>query len=110
MKIWQAILLSMLLVAMPVLSACDWLGIGNSRQQQEQEYYRKQLEAIHQAQEADRKAQDQYNKNLQEGLQEYLKEYHEYQQKKQLKQLQQLEQLEGMPSANQTTGNLTGDD
>ncbi len=97
MKIWQAILLSMLLITMPVLSACDLFG--KSRAQREREYYEEQLEAYKKVQEANRKAQEEYNKRLQEGLEEYFREYQKYQQ--QLQQ-QQLEQLEGMPTGNQS--------
>jgi hypothetical protein len=87
---------------MPVLSACDWLGIGTSRQQQEQEYYRKQLETIQQVQEANRKAQEEYNKQLQQGLDEWEEAYRTWLEQQQQQQMQQLQQLEGMPTDNQS--------
>lgn len=105
MKIWHAILLSILLVTMSVLPACDLLGIGDSKQKQQQEYYRQQLEAYKKLQEAYQQQQEEYNKSLQKGLQEYLEKYQEYQQQVQQQQLQQLQQLEGMPTDNQTTDN-----
>jgi len=90
MKIWQAILLAILLVTMPVFSACDLLGIGGSKQ--EQEYYRQQLEAFKKVQEANRKQQEEYNQRLQQGLEEYFKEYQKYQQQAQQQQLQQIQE------------------
>ena len=67
MKIWQAIFLSVLLVTMPILSACELLGIGSSRERQQQEYYRQQLETYKKIQEANRKQQEAYNQQLQQG-------------------------------------------
>ena len=92
MKIWQAILLATLLVTMPVLSACDLLGIGNSQARQEQEHYRQQLETYKKIQEANRQQQEEYNKRLQQGLEEYFKEYQKYQQQVQQQQLQQIQE------------------
>ena len=102
MKIWQGILLVILLAAMPVLSACDLLGMGNSQAQKDREYYEQQLEAYQKVQEANRKAQEAYNEQLRQGLEEYYKAWQEHQFQQQMKQL---EQLEGMPSANQSGGN-----
>ncbi len=90
MKIWQASLLILLLVTMPILSACDLLGIGSSRERQEQEYYRQQLETYKKIQEANRQQREEYNKRLQQGLEEYFKEYQKYQQQAQQQQLQQI--------------------
>lgn len=95
MKIWQATLLAMLLVTMPVLASCDLLGIGNSRQQQQAEYYKRQLEAIQKVQEANRQQQEAYNQQLQQGLNEWAKAYSEWQQ-------QRLAPLEGTPTNNQS--------
>jgi len=81
MKIWQATLLTMLLATMPVFSACELLG--GSQQRQQQEYYRE---------EANRQRQEAYNKQLEQGLNEWSKAYREYQQKQQEQQLQQLEE------------------
>jgi F0F1-type ATP synthase membrane subunit b/b' len=91
MKIWQAILLGVLLLLTPLFSACDMLGAGSSRTKQ-QEYYRQQLEAIKKAQDADRAAQEEYNRQLQQGLEEYLKSYGEWAQQQQQQQIQQAEQ------------------
>ena len=99
MKIWQAILLAVLLVTMPVLSSCDLLGIGNSRQRQQADYYKRQLEAIQKVQEANRQQQEAYNKQLQQGLNEWSEVYSEWQQQQ---QQQQLGQVEGMPTNNQS--------
>ena len=71
MKMWQAILLTMLLVTMPLLSACDLLGIGNAQERRQQEHYRQQLEAFKKIQESNRQQQEEYNKRLQQGLEEY---------------------------------------
>ena len=99
MKIWQAVLLSMLLATMPVLSACDLLGIGDSKEKRQQEHYRQQIEAIKEVQEANQKAQEEYNKQLQKGLEEWGQAYRDWQER-QLKQ--QLQQVEGMPTDNQS--------
>ena len=97
MKIWQAILLVMLLVTMPILSACELLGLGSS--QREQEYYRQQLEAYKKIQEANQQRQEAYNQQVQQALEEYSKAYKAWQEQ----QLQkQLEQVEGMPTDNQS--------
>ena len=50
MKIWQVLVLVVLLVSLPVLSACDLLGLGG--ESEEEKYYRQQLEAYRQQQEA----------------------------------------------------------
>jgi ABC-type transport system involved in cytochrome bd biosynthesis fused ATPase/permease subunit len=102
MKIWHPILLSMLLVAMPVLSACDLLGIGNSREKQQQEYYRQQLEAIQKVQEANQKAQEEYNRQVQQGLKEWEEAYRIWLKQQQEQQIKQLQQVEGMPTDNQS--------
>ncbi len=75
MKIWQVITLVVLLVSLPVLSACNLFGGSND----EEEYYRQQLEALRQQQEAYRKSQEEYYKKLAEGLNEYLEAYQDYQ-------------------------------
>ena len=97
MKIWQAALLTISLAILPVLSACDALGLGNSQQEQQEEYYRQQIEAYNKAQEINRQQTEAYNKALQEGLEDWAKAYNEWQQQK----LQQMENLEGMPTDNQ---------
>ena len=63
MKKWHMIPLAVLLVSLPFLSACDLFGGGND----EQEYYQQQLEAYQKVAEENRKAQEAYQKSLQEG-------------------------------------------
>jgi len=77
MKKWYAILLVVLLASLPVFSACDLLGIGDSKSK-EQEYYQQQIKAYQQVQEANQKAQEAYNEQLQKGLQEWANAYGEW--------------------------------
>ena len=100
MKIWQAILLSMLLITMPVLSACELFG--DSQEQRQREYYERQLEAYRKVQEANRKAQEAYNEQVRQGLEEWSKAYKAWVEQQQQQQRQQLQQLEGMPTDNQS--------
>ena len=78
MKTWKILILVVLLVSLPVFSACDLLGLGGD---DEDEYYRKQLEAYRQQQEAYKKQQEEYYKKLEEGLNKYMEEYQKYQNK-----------------------------
>ena len=85
MKFWHVALLIIILATMPLLSACDLLGIGNSDQAREE--YERKIEVIKQAQEANRKvleaqqkALQEYNEKLKKGLEEYYEKYEEYQQ------------------------------
>ena len=100
MKIWRAILLAILLVTMPVLSACDLFG--NSRAEQEREHYQRQIEAIQKAQEIHRQQQEEYNKRLQEGLEKWSEAYGEWQEKVREQQMQQLEPIGGAQTDNQS--------
>ena len=79
MKTWQALLLVILLVTMPVISACDLFGGGKSKAEREQEYYQQQLDAIREAQEIQRQQIAEQNQRLQEALQEYVDEYQKWQ-------------------------------
>jgi len=88
MKKRYAILLSILLVSLPVLSACDLFGGGD----REREYYQQQLEAYKKVQEANQKATEEYNKNLQEGLQKWADEYKKWQEQQLLQQVEAAEQ------------------
>ena len=81
MKKWLIAPLAVLLATLPFLSACDLFGGGDS----EREYYEQQLEAYKKVAEANRKAQEEYNKNLREGLQKWTEEYNKWQ-KQQLQQ------------------------
>jgi ABC-type transport system involved in cytochrome bd biosynthesis fused ATPase/permease subunit len=89
MTIWRAVLLAILLVTVPFLSACDLIGLGNSRAEQEREYYEQQLEAIKKAQEIHRQQQEDYNRRVQEGLNKWAEAYGEWQEKQQQQQIQQ---------------------
>ena len=101
MKIWQAILLPVLLVMMPVLSACDLFGSGSQAEQQ-REHYERQLEAYRKVQEANKQAQEAYNEQIRQGLDEWSKAYKTWVEQQQQQQLKQLEQVEGMPTDNQS--------
>ena len=90
MKIWQALVIVLLLVAQPLLSSCDVLGIGGKSK--ERIYYEQQLQLIQLQQEAAQKAQEEYNQQVQQALNEYLKQYNEYMQAQQQAQIQALEQ------------------
>ena len=87
MKLWQAIAVAILLVTVPVLSSCGLLGIGSSKQKEDEELRRQQIEAIQKAQEANQKAQDEFYQQLQEGLNKYSQELNEYQQQQAQQQL-----------------------
>ena len=88
MKKRHALLLAILLVSLPVLSACDLFGGGDS----DREYYQQQLEAYKKVQEANQKATEEYNKNLQEGLQKWADEYKKWQEQQLLQQVEAAEQ------------------
>jgi len=90
MKKRYAILLSILLVSLPVLSACDLFGGGD----REREYYQQQLEAYKKVQEANQKATEEYNKNLQKGLQKWSEEYKQWQEQQLQQQIQKVEEAE----------------
>ena len=77
MKKWHAILLVVLMASLPVFSACDLLGIGGSKSSEE-DYYDQQIKAYQQVQEANQKAQEAYNEQLQKGLQEWANAYGEW--------------------------------
>jgi transposase-like protein len=77
MKKYYAILLAALVALLPIFSACNSLGIGNS-QSKDRQYYEDQLRAYQKAQEADQKAREAYNEALKKGLEEYYKAYNEW--------------------------------
>ena len=74
MKVWQVIVLIVLLTAVPVLSACASLGI-KSEEQKQQEYYDEQLRAIQTQRDAYQKQMEEYYKARNEGLKQYEKAY-----------------------------------
>ncbi len=90
MKLWQVVMIVVLLVSLPVLSSCELLGIGGKSK--EQKYLEQQIELMKQQQEAAQKAQDEYYQNLQKALNDYLKQYNDYQQAQQQQQLQAIQQ------------------
>ena len=77
-RIWRSILMVILLVTLPALSACDLFGGSKDK---EREYYEQQLEYYKQVQEANNKAREEYRKQLQEGLEEWAKAFNEWQDK-----------------------------
>jgi DNA phosphorothioation-dependent restriction protein DptG len=77
MKKYYAIILAALVALLPVLSACDLLGMGNS-QDKDRQYYEEQIKAYQKAQEADQKNREAYNEGLKKGLEEYYKAYNEW--------------------------------
>jgi esterase/lipase len=99
MKKWRGILLAILLVSLPVLSACDLLGTSSSKDK-EREYYEQQLKAFQQVQEANQKAQEAYNESLKKGLEDYLKAWQKYQQQVQQQQIAQIEAAEKAKTGN----------
>jgi ribulose kinase len=101
MKTWQAAVLVILVVTLPVLSACDLLGIGGKKAS-DQELYEQWVKAIQEQQEADRKAQEEYYRQIQEALNNYSQQYSEYQQQ----ELQR--QLEAARAAQEAASGQTG--
>jgi uncharacterized protein HemX len=105
MRLWQAAPLVILLISLPVLSACDFLGLGGSKKTQEQEAYEKQVKALQEQQEANERyqqEQQQYYEQIQKALEEYYKQYNEYQQ-------QQIQQVPGGATSNQTVTSTVTD-
>lgn len=96
MKPWQGIVLAILIASISVLSACSALGIGKSK---EQNTYEQQAKAYQDAINANNKAQEEYNKQLKQALEEYLKAYNDYSKQVQEQQLQQM----GIPFAENQT-------
>ena len=88
MKLWYGILLAVLLVVMPVLSACG----PSEADIAYQKAYREALEAYQEQMEAYKERTETYQKNLEEGLIEYFEEYEKYKKKLMEQQLQQLQQ------------------
>lgn len=96
MKLWQGIVLAILVASISVLTACSALGIGKNKEKAE---YDARVKAYQDAINADNKAWADYNEALKKGLEEYLKAYGDYQNKVYEQQLQQ----QGIPfSENQT--------
>ncbi len=90
MKLWQRILLIIFLLAIMLLSACEYLGWGSQQQVSEeqikayQEYNQKLKEYREQQQEYQRKVIEAYNEQLTDAYKEYsegLNQYYEERQK-----------------------------
>lgn len=92
MKRWHAILLAIMLASLPVLSACDLLGLN--KKEKEREYYEQQLEAVKKVQEANQAAQEAYYESLREGLEDYLEQWAKYQKQVQQQQIAEIEAAE----------------
>jgi type III secretory pathway component EscR len=90
MKLWQVVMIGILLVSLPVLSSCDLLGIGGKSK--EQQNYEQQLQLMQAQQAAAQKAQDDYYQALQKALNDYLKQYNDYTQAQQQQEIQQIQQ------------------
>ena len=86
MKIWQVIIMVVLLVSLPALSACKTLGLGGN---DDEELYRQQLEAYQQQREAYQKYREEYYEKLEEGLNQYMEAYQDYQDQQTQLQIQQ---------------------
>ena len=103
MKLWQGILLAVILAAVPLLSACEQLGLGGpSEYERQRAYYEQQVEAYKKVQESNRQQQEAYNQQVAEGLQQWSEAYGIWQEQQKKLQQQQLEQLDGIQTANQT--------
>ena len=68
MKIWQMCLVIVLVVCLPLLSACGLFG--KSQAEKEREYQEQQVEAYNKAVEAYNQQQQEYRENLEKALQE----------------------------------------
>ena len=78
MRVLSIILLVIILLTMPLLSACDLFG--NSKEKEAEELNRKIQEEL-------QKAQDEYNRQLQEAVEQYQEDYRKWQEE-QAKQLE----------------------
>ena len=74
MKVWQIIVLIVILTALPVMSACASLGF-KSEEQKQQEYYNEQLRAVQEQRDAYQKQMEEYYKARNEGLKLYEEAY-----------------------------------
>ena len=95
MKFWQVILLSALLVAASILSAC---GTNDAQRIQEEAYqkaYQEALESYQEQMEAYQEDVEEYQKELQQAYQDYadnLTKWYELQAKATEAQIRQIEQ------------------
>ena len=92
MKLWQGIAVAVLLVLLPVLSACEALGVGDSQAERERAHYEEVLKAYGKQQEAYREQQEAYNEQLEKGLNEWSKAYGIWAKQRQEQQIKSAEQ------------------
>jgi len=85
MRALGIILLAVLLLTIPILSACDLSGNSKEKERERQEEINRQI------QEGLQKAQDEYNKQLEEALKEFTEEYQQWQQEQADLQKEQIE-------------------
>ena len=102
MRVWQGILLVVLLMLVPVLSACDLLGVGGDQQRQ-RDYYEEQLKAVQKQREAYQKQQEAYYEARNKALKEYEEAYKLWWEQQQKQRLEQFKQ----PQADNQTDNQT---
>jgi CHAD domain-containing protein len=105
MKTWQVVLLALLLVTMPLFSACNLFDNSEEKRKQEEKFYQLQMEAIQAAEEANRKAQEEYYEQLQKNLEDWVEEYMEWQDQQLEAQLQAM----GIPTDNLSYVVIDGD-
>lgn len=79
MRVLGTILLAVLLLTIPLVSACDLSG--NSKEKEAEELNRKIQEEL-------QKAQDEYNRQLQEAIDKYQEDYKKWQEE-QAKQIEE---------------------
>ena len=78
MKTGYKVLVVVLILSLPLLSACDLFG-GKSSAEKEAEIYQQQVDAINEAREIYRQQQEQYYQDLQEALQDMYEQHYENQ-------------------------------
>ena len=86
MKLYQGILLAVLLATVPVLSACFGPSAAEKAQQ---EAYRETLEAYQKQMEEYNKQMEEYEKERAEAIEEYLKQWQIWYEQQQQQQLEQ---------------------
>ena len=85
MRALGIVLLAVLLLTIPILSACDLFGNSEEEERARQEELGRKI------QEELQKAQDEYNKQLQEAMDEFTEEYKKWQQEQAELQEEQIE-------------------
>ena len=70
MKTRLLVVLAVLVLGISSLSACDLFGKSDAERQQE--YYQQQIEAYNQAREIRQQQQEEFNRQLEEALEEWV--------------------------------------